>query len=196
VGELGPDAVTDLLLRWTDGDQTALDDLTPVIYDDLRRLARALLSHERPDHTLSATALVHEAYLKLIDQRRVQWRNRAHFFGAAAHIMRRVLVDHARSRLTAKRGGLTPKLAMSDNIALVDALSEDLLDLDTALTALAAADERKARVVEMKYFAGMTNQEAAEALQVSDATIERDWTLARAWLISALSRRPAGTDDD
>ena len=121
-----PDAVTDLLLRWTDGDETALDALTPVIYDDLRRLARALLSRERPDHTLSATALVHEAYLKLVDQRRVQWRNRAHFFGAAAHLMRRVLVDHARSRLTAKRGGLTPKLAMSDNIALVDALSESM----------------------------------------------------------------------
>jgi RNA polymerase sigma factor (TIGR02999 family) len=196
VSDLGPDAVTDLLLRWTDGDQTALNDLTPVIYDDLRHLARALLSRERPDHTLSATALVHETYLKLIDQRRVQWRNRAHFFGAAAHIMRRVLVDHARSRLTAKRGGSTPKLAISDNLALVDALSEDLLDLDAALTSLAAADERKARVVEMKYFAGMTNQEAAEALQISDATVERDWTLARAWLINALARRPASGSTD
>ncbi len=196
MSDSGPDTVTDLLLRWSDGDETALDELTPVIYEDLRRLARALLSRERPDHTLSATALVHEAYLKLIDQRRVQWRNRANFFGAAAHIMRRVLVDHARSRLTGKRGGSAPKLAMSENIALVDALSEDLLDLDAALTALAAADARKARVVEMKYFAGMTNEEAAQALQISDATVERDWTLARAWLINALTNRPRNEHGD
>jgi RNA polymerase sigma factor (TIGR02999 family) len=177
-----------LLLRWSEGDEQALDELTPVIYDDLRRLARAILSRERPDHTLSATALVHEAYLKLIDQRRVQWKNRAHFFGAAAHIMRRVLVDHARARTAQKRGGLTPKLAMSESLALVDALSEDLLDLDNALDALAATDARKARVVEMKFFAGMTSEETAEALQVSDATVERDWTMARAWLIRTLKQ--------
>ena len=178
--------VTDLLLRWSEGDEAALDDLTAVIYDDLRRLARAILRHERSDHTLSATALVHEAYLKLIDQRRVQWKNRVHFFGAAAHIMRRVLVDHARARATQKRGGSAEKLAMSDSLTFVDALSEDLLDLDAALDTLAANDPRKARVVEMKFFGGMTTDETAEALQISDATVERDWTMARAWLIRKL----------
>jgi RNA polymerase sigma factor (TIGR02999 family) len=180
------DDVTDLLLRWSAGDAKALDELTPVIYDDLRRLARSLLSQERPDHTLSATALVHEAYLKLVDQRRVSWENRAHFFGAAAHVMRRVLVDHARARASHKRGGSVVKIAMDDSLAVVDALSESILDLDTALDALAAIDERKARVVEMKFFAGMTSQEMADAIHVSDATIERDWTLARAWLIKAM----------
>jgi RNA polymerase sigma factor (TIGR02999 family) len=188
--------VTDLLLRWSDGDQSALDELTPVIYDDLRRLAQAILRRERPDHTLSATALVHEAYLKLVDQRRVHWQNRIHFFAAAAHIMRRVLVDHARARMTQKRGGLSQKLAISDSLALVDALSEDLLDLDAALDALAATDARKARVVEMKFFAGMTSEETGEALHVSDATVERDWTLARAWLIKALKgKTPSGGKD-
>lgn len=185
------DEVTALLLRWSDGDAGALDQLTPVIYDDLRRLARSLLSQERPDHTLSATALVHEAYLKLIDQRRVQWHNRAHFFGAAAHVMRRVLVDHARARASSKRGGSAVKIAMNDSLAIVDALSEDLLDLDAAIDALAAVDGRKARVVEMKFFAGMTSQETAEALHVSDATVERDWTLARAWLIKTMTRSDA-----
>jgi len=185
------DEVTDLLLRWSNGDAGALDQLTPVIYDDLRRLARSLLSQERPDHTLSATALVHEAYLKLIDQRRVQWHNRAHFFGAAAHVMRRVLVDHARARASSKRGGSAVKIAMDDSLAIVDALSEDLLDLDAAIDALAAVDGRKARVVEMKFFAGMTSQETAEALHVSDATVERDWTLARAWLIKTMKRGDA-----
>jgi RNA polymerase sigma factor (TIGR02999 family) len=179
--------VTDLLLRWSAGDTHALDELTPVIYDDLRRLARAVLSRERPDHTLSATALVHEVYLKLVDQRRVQWQNRAHFFGAAAHIMRRVLVDSARARATGKRGGSAAKIAISDSLALVDALSEDLVDLDAALDALGATDARKALVVEMKFFGGMTTDEAAEALHVSTATVERDWTLARAWLIRTLT---------
>ena len=181
-----PTDLTELLLRWSGGDASALDELTPAIYDDLRKLARALLSRERSDHTLSATALVHEAYLKLIDQRRVHWENRAHFFGAAAHIMRRVLVDHARARQTSKRGGSVAKIAISESAALVDGLSEDLLDLDAALEALAATDPRKARVVEMKCFAGMTSREMAAALDVSDATVERDRTLARAWLIRTL----------
>ena len=178
--------VTDLLLRWSAGDTTALDALTPVIYDDLRRLARAMLSRERPDHTLSATALVHEAYVRLVDQRRVQWQNRAHFFGAAATIMRRVLVDHARARLSDKRGGSVVKIAMDDDVALVEGLAEDILDLDRALDALTALDRRKADVVQMKFFAGMTMPEIAAALGVSDATVERDWTMARAWLITHL----------
>ena len=178
--------VTDLLLRWSAGDTEALEHLTPVIYDDLRKMARTFLSQERPDHTLSATALVHEVYLKLVDQRRVRWENRAHFFGAAGHIMRRVLVDHARAKVSKKRGGSATKIAMNEEIALVDALSEEMLDLDAALDALATVDGRKAHVVEMKFFAGMTSQETAAALGVSDATVERDWTMARAWLIRTM----------
>jgi RNA polymerase sigma factor (TIGR02999 family) len=178
--------VTDLLLRWSAGDRTAFEQLTPVIYDDLRRMARALLGQERPGHTLSATALVHEAYLKLVDQRRVQWQNRAHFFGAAAHIMRRVLVDHARAKASLKRGGSVPKVAIDEGAALVNGLSEDILDLDAAINALAEVDSRKAQVVEMRFFAGMTSEETAEALRVSVGTVDRDWTLARAWLIKAI----------
>lgn len=186
----GPPAdVTDLLLRWSAGDRAALESLTPVVYDDLRRLARALLSHERPEHTLSATALVHEVYLRLIDQRRVQWQNRAHFFGAAAAIMRRVLVDHARARASDKRGGSVVKIAIEEGAALVEGLAEEILDLDTALDALADLDPRKAQVVQMKFFAGMTSQETATALGVSDATVERDWTTARAWLIAHMHGR-------
>lgn len=185
-GVTAPPDLTDLLLRWSAGDRTALEALTPVIYDDLRRLARALIRRESPGHTLSATALVHEAYLRLIDQRRVRWDNRAHFFGAAATIMRRVLVDHARGKLAGKRGGSAPKIAIEDDMALVDGLAEDLLDLDAALDALASVDARKADVVQMKFFAGMTMPEIAAALNLSDATVERDWTLARAWLIHHL----------
>jgi RNA polymerase sigma factor (TIGR02999 family) len=182
--------VTDLLLRWNSGDKAALDALTPILYQDLKRLAGDLLRRERPGHTLSATALVHEIYLRLIDQRRVRWENRVHFFGAAARIMRRVLVDHARARTALKRGGSAVKSAIEEDSAVVGGLPEDIVDLDAALDALAAIDERKARVVEMKYFAGMTNQETAAALAVSDATVERDWKLARAWLIKTLR----GTD--
>lgn len=185
-----PPDVTDLLLRWTSGDAAALDALTPVIYDDLRRMARAFLARERAEHTLSATALVHEAYLRLVDQRRVRWQNRAHFFGAAATIMRRVLVDHARARAADKRGGSVVKIAMEEGEALVEGLAAEILDLDAALDALAALDARKAQVVQMKFFAGMTSQETAEALGVSDATVERDWTMARAWLINRM-RGPA-----
>ena len=179
--------VTELLLRWTAGDSQALDALTPLVYRDLRRLAGDVLSRESPGHTLSATALVHEVYLRLVDQRRVRWENRAHFFGAAAHIMRRVLVDHARAKSAAKRGGSAPKLAIEDaDLAVVGGLAEDIVDLDRALTELADVDARKARVVEMKFFGGMTNPEIATTLGISDATVERDWKVARAWLINAM----------
>ena len=183
--EARPD-VTELLLRWNAGDNQALDDLTPLLYKDLRRLAGDALNRERPGHTLSATALVHEAYLRLVDQRRVNWENRAHFFGAAARIMRRVLVDHARAKTATKRGGSAAKVAIEHDMAVVDALAENLVDLDIALNTLMAIDDRKARIVEMKFFAGMTNQEVATALGISDATVERDWKLARAWLINAV----------
>lgn len=194
MADAGPD-VTALLLRWSAGDSRALEDLTPLLYKDLQRLAGDVLRRERPGHTLSATALVHEVYLRLVDQRRVSWENRAHFFGAAAHIMRRVLVDHARAKTAAKRGGSATKIAIEEDAAVVHGLAEDVVDLDIALTKLAAIDARKAHIVEMKFFAGMTNQEVAAAVGVSDATVERDWKLARAWLINAVGARNAQSDD-
>ncbi|MEQ1911408.1 MAG: sigma-70 family RNA polymerase sigma factor [Vicinamibacterales bacterium] len=181
--------VTELLLQWSAGEQTALDHLTPLLYNDLRRLARSVLAREQPGHTLPATALVHEAYLRLVDQRRVRWENRAHFFGAAAHIMRRVLVDHARAKRTAKRGGGAVRTVLEEDSASVDAVADEILDLDAALSRLGDMDGRKVRIVEMKFFGGMTNQEVASTLGVSDATVERDWKLARAWLINAIAGR-------
>lgn len=181
--------VTELLLLWNAGNDQALEDLTPLVYDDLRRVARAVLSRELPGHTLSATALVHEVYLRLVDQRRVKWENRAHFLGAAAHIMRRVLVDHARAKSAAKRGGGVRPVAIEEDAASVEAVADEILDLDHAMTRLGALDTRKVRIVEMKFFGGMTNQEVACALGLSDATVERDWKLARAWLINAVAGR-------
>lgn len=181
--------ITDVLLRLRAGDQTALEALVPAVYDDLRRLATSLLRRERPEHTLSATALVHEVYLRLIDQRRVSWQDRAHFFGAAATIMRRVLVDSARAKFAGKRGGNAPRLAIDDGVALVEGLTEEILDLDAALDELASFDRRKADVVQMKFFAGMTTTETAEVLGISDATVERDWMMARAWLVARLHPR-------
>jgi RNA polymerase sigma factor (TIGR02999 family) len=178
--------VTGLLLRWSAGDAEALERLTPVVYDDLKRLARALLRQERPSHTLSPTALVHETYLRLVDQRRVAWKNRTYFFGAAAHIMRRVLVDHARAHTSHKRGGSSVIVAIEDDTVAIEGFSAEILDLDLALNQLAHLDPRKVQVIEMKYFAGMTNQEIAAALDLSHATVERDWKLARAWLIRAM----------
>jgi RNA polymerase sigma-70 factor (ECF subfamily) len=182
--------ITGLLLRWNAGDAAALEQLTPLVYDELRRLAKSFMQNERPDHTLGATALVHEAYLKLIDERKVDWHGRAHFFGAAANIMRRLLVDHARKRVAAKRGsGVKPAVVMAkDPLQTTD---EDLVALDLALGKLGEIDERKSRVVEMKFFAGMTGQEIAEVLSISDATVERDWKMARAWLINSLGTPPA-----
>lgn len=190
--EAGRD-VTELLLRWNAGDARALEDLTPVLYDDLRRVARSVLRRESPGHTLSATALVHEAYLRLVDQRRVRWENRVHFLGVTAHIMRRILVDHARARTAAKRGGSAPKIAISDDLAIDESALDDILDIDAALVRLAEQDDRKVRVVEMKCFAGMTNPEIAAALNVSEATVERDWKMARAWLIAAMEPGAEGT---
>ena len=180
--EPDPD-ITELLLQWNDGESQALEQLAPLIYQDLRRLAGDVFDRERPGHTLSATALVHEVYLRLVDQRRVRWENRAHFLGAAAHIMRRVLVDHARARDAVKRGGGATKIELSEELGATAGTAAEVLDLDKALTRLAELDERKARVVEMKFFAGMTNQEVAAAIGVSDATVEREWTITRAWLI-------------
>ena len=181
--------ITDLLLQWNAGEGQALEQLAPLLYQDLRRLAGDVFNRERPGHTLSATVLVHEVYLRLVDQRRVRWENRAHFLGAAAHIMRRVLVDHARARDAAKRGGGSTKVELTEGMAIGGGTAAEVIDLDAALTKLAALDDRKARIVEMKFFAGMTNQEAATALGVSDATVEREWTITRAWLIREMTPR-------
>ena len=190
MNEPDPD-ITELLLQWNAGKGHALEQLTPLLYKDLRRLAGDVFNHERPGHTLSATVLVHEVYLRLIDQRRVRWENRAHFLGAAAHIMRRVLVDHARARDAAKRGGGSTKIELTEGIAVAGGTAAEVIDLDAALTRLADLDERKARIVEMKFFAGMTNQEVATAIGVSDATVEREWTITRAWLIRELTSSPS-----
>ena len=192
MAEPRPD-VTELLLQWGAGDIDARDRLIPLVYQELRKNAAGLLARERPGHTLSATGLVHEVFLKMVNQRQVSVQNRAHFFGAAGHIMRRVLVDHAKAKYSEKRGGSVEKVAMTDDAFAVDIAEEGLLanilDLDAALAKLAEIDARKAQVVEMKFFAGMTNQEIAAALQTSDATVERDWKFARAWLIQALNER-------
>jgi RNA polymerase sigma factor (TIGR02999 family) len=178
-----PPDVTALLLSWSGGERSAADRLIPVVYEELHRQAARAMRREGHEHTLQTTALVHEAYLRLVDQQRVQWRNRAHFFGIAAEVMRRVLVDHARARLAAKRGGGVQRITLGD--ALVgsgDAQDADVLALHEALEKLALLDPDQARLVELRYFAGLTIEESAEAMGVSPATVKREWALARAWL--------------
>jgi RNA polymerase sigma factor (TIGR02999 family) len=180
-----PDAdVTGLLLAWGRGDQSAADRLVPAVYDELRRHAERAMRREGVEHTLQATALVHESYLRLIDQRRVEWRNRAHFFAIASTVMRRILVDHARARLTAKRGGgaVPVSLAGAEPATPEGTDEADLLALHEALEKLAALDPDQARLVELRYFGGLTIEETAEALSVSPATVKREWAVARAWL--------------
>jgi RNA polymerase sigma factor (TIGR02999 family) len=174
--------VTRLLARWGQGDREALDQLTPLVYNELRRLAKAYLRRERPDHTLEGTALVHEAYLRLIDQRQVEWKSRNQFFGLAAELIRRILVDHARARVAAKRGGGSFKLSLDDAIAPPQEKDLDLVALDDALQALARTDPQQSRIVELRYFGGLTIEETAEVLDISAATIKRDWVMAKAFL--------------
>jgi RNA polymerase sigma factor (TIGR02999 family) len=177
-----PTGVTHLLVNWSNGDKAALDEMLPHVYQELRRIAVNRLRLERPDHTLQPTALVNEAYLRLIDQKNVNWQNRAQFFGLAAEMMRRILVNHAVNRLAAKRWG--GALRVSLDVADQSAAQADvnLQALDEALKTLAAWDPRKSKIVEMKYFGGLTGVEIAEVLKVSTDTVERDWKLARAWL--------------
>ena len=182
-----PGQVTELLVAWRRGDESAAERLIPLVYDDLRARAAGALRRERRAHTLTPTALVHEAYLRLISQQQVDWRNRAQFLGLAAIVMRRVLVNHARDRAAAKRGGgLVP-----DSLSIVGDLPAqaplDVLALDQALDRLAAIDARKSRVVELRFFGGLTTEETAEAVGVSVASVERDWTFARAWLYDQLA---------
>jgi RNA polymerase sigma factor (TIGR02999 family) len=182
--------VTELLQAWSEGNVAARDMLMPLVYEELRRRASAHLRRERPGHTLQPTALVHEAYLRLVDQRRIAWRNRAQFFGVAAEMMRRVLVDHARANRTAKRSGLLTRVTLDPGVAVTDPIDVDVLDLDNALERLATFDARKSRIAELRFFGGLSLKEAGDVLDVSLATAERDWQVARAWLFDALSRRP------
>ena len=190
-----PGEVTRILRAWGNGDQQALDKLIPVVYSELRRLAGRYLRRERPDHTLQATALVHEAYLRLVDQRRVSWQNRAHFFGVAAQLMRRILVDHARRRLAAKRGGPVLRIRFEPGDVDSEDRLEDVVAVDAALDQLAAMDPRQGRVVELRFFSGLTIEETAAVLGVSAATVKREWSIAKAWLsreVGKGSRREAG----
>jgi RNA polymerase sigma-70 factor, ECF subfamily len=184
--------VTQLLMQWTGGDAAALDQLLPLVYDELRRLAASYLRRERSDHTLQSTALVHEAYLRLVDQRETQYQNRAHFFAVASQMIRRILVDHARGHMRDKRGGGAPKLSIDEALAVPGENNLDLVALDDALHTLAELDPRQSRVVEMRFFGGLSIEETAEALEVSPATIKREWTTAKAWLFRQLS---AGSSD-
>jgi len=178
-----PDGVTQLLVDWSKGDQAALDKLMPLVYSELRRLATNYLRRERVGHTLQPTALVNEAYLKLIDQKHARWQNRAQFFGISAQLMRRILVDHARQHQAAKRGGADQqRLSVTSAEQIVQQPQVDLLALNEALDELATMDPQQSRVVELRFFGGLSIEEAAEVLGVGHATVERDWKMARAWL--------------
>jgi RNA polymerase sigma-70 factor, ECF subfamily len=179
--------VTQLLCQWRDGDPNALEKLIPLVEPELQRLAHRYMSRERPGHTLQTTALLDDAYLQLAGKTHPQWQNRAHFFAVAAQIMRRIMVDHARQRHALKRGGGAIRITLDECAAVTQTRAAELLALDEALEKLAAADQRKARVVEMRYFGGLTMEEIADVLKVHVITVTRDWTAARAWLFAALS---------
>lgn len=177
-------SVTRLLEQWAEGDQRALDELTPVVYRELRQIAVGYLRNERPDHTLQPTALVHEAYLRLIDQKSTRWRNRTHFFGVAAHLMREILVDHARRRHAGKRSG--QRMQLEQLVNLPNSGGGELLALDDALKALEKVDTRKSKAVELRYFGGLSLPEIAEVLDISEITVRRDLRMAQAWLYQAM----------
>jgi RNA polymerase sigma factor (TIGR02999 family) len=181
--------VTQLLVNWSRGDRQALSDLTPLVYDELRRLASRYLRRERPDHTLQSTALAHEAYLRLIDQKQVQWQNRAHFFGVASQMIRRILVDHARSHRAGKRGADAVKLSLDEAIAVPQKRDLDLVALDDSLCALTELDPQQGRIVELRFFGGLSIEETAEVIRVSAATVKREWTMAKAWLYRDMTHR-------
>lgn len=186
-----PADVTEMLLAWKRGEPGALDRLLPAVQNELHRVARGYMRRERSDHTLQATALVNEAYLRLVDQTRVTWKNRAHFIGVAARLMRRILVDHARQRAAKRRGAADLRVTLTENIAAPEERNLDLVALDEALERLEALEPRQARVVELRFFGGLTSGETAEALDVSPVTIKRDWVAARAFLFRELKGRPA-----
>ena len=181
--------VTQLLANWGKGDLTAREELIPLVYQELRSLASSYLRRERPDHTLQPTALVHEAYLRLVDQHNVNWENRRHFFGAVAQAMRRILVDHARDRLAEKRGSGVAKVALTEAIVMSQEQPAQMIALHESLTALASRDPQQGRIVELRVFGGLTVEEITGILGVSSATVKRDWALAKAWLRREMEAR-------
>ena len=179
--------ITQLLAEWSDGNQSALDELYPLVYEELHKLARRYMSRERKGHTLQTTALINEAYVRLVDQRNVHWANRSHFFAISAQIMRRILIDHARRHAYAKRGGGAQQVSLEEVAVVAREQSSEILRLDEALKILAKMDPRRCHVVELRYFGGLSNEEIAGVLKVSENTVTRDWNLARAWLYQQLT---------
>ena len=184
-----PEEVTRWLIEWSNGDQRALEKLAPLVYEELRRLARSYMRKEAREHTLQATALVNEVYLRLVNQREMSWQNRAHFFAISAQLMRRILIDHARKHSRKKRSGEYRKEILNEEAVLILERSSELVALDDALSALSMIDERKSRVVELRYFGGLSIEETAEVLRVSAPTVQREWRAAKAWLFGEVSKR-------
>jgi RNA polymerase sigma factor (TIGR02999 family) len=184
-----PDQLTQLLVRWRGGDREALDALMPLVYDELRRLAHYYLQRERSDHTLQSTALVHEAYMRMLGQKLPDWQNRAHFFGVAARLMRQILVEYARGHQAAKRGGDACKVTLDEGALVSQKADVDVILLDDALHDLAKLDEQQSRIVELRFFAGLSIDDTSEVLGISPATVAREWTTARIWLHREISRR-------
>jgi RNA polymerase sigma factor (TIGR02999 family) len=182
-----PHEITELLAEWSEGNQAALDQLYPLVYNELRRLAHGYLRRERKGHTLQTTALINEAYLRLVDQKHVHWANRSHFFGISAQIMRRILIDHARRYEYSKRGGGAQRISLDEGAVVAKQRARELLLLDEALKSLATIDPRRSQVVELRYFGGLNNEEIAGVLKISENTVTRDWNMARAWLYQELS---------
>ena len=181
-------SITQLLVAWSEGDRAALDELMPLVHAELRRIARNYMRGERKGHTLQTTALINEAYLRLVDQKQVRWQNRAHFLAIASEMMRRILVDYARRRQYQKRGAGAVQVTLNEAAEVVNERSPDLVALDEALLSLAKIDERRSRVVELRFFGGLSIEETAEVLKVSTTTVERDWTIAKAWLHKEVNR--------
>jgi RNA polymerase sigma factor (TIGR02999 family) len=179
---MAPEGVTQLLIDWRNGDKAALDQLMPLVYDELRRLARRFMGKERRDHTLQTSALINEAYLRLVDKETTNWQNRAHFFAVAAQVMRHILIDHARSLQYEKRGAGAQKLPLDEAAVFTEERAAELVALDDALTSLALLDPRKSRIVELRFFGGLSIEEAAEVLDLSPTTVQREWRAAKAWL--------------
>ncbi len=183
-----PKEITQLLVAWGDGDKEALDDLMPFVYQELRRLAKNYMRNQRSDHTLQTTALVNEAYLRLIDSSQVRWQNRTHFFAISAQLMRRILIDFARAKNANKRGGDSPKITFDERLPVSVEKETELIALDEALKELAVMSPRQAQIVEMRYFGGMNEKEIGEALEISTRTVRRDWRVAKAWLFRKLKK--------
>lgn len=183
-----PQEITELLLSWSNGDQAALDQLMPLVYPELKRLARLYMGRENPGHTLQASALINEAYLRLVDRQNVQWQDRAHFFAAAAQLMRHILIDHARRQRYGKHGGRAPHFPLDDVAVVSQEPADGLVALDEALTSLATVDPRKSQIVELRFFGGLTVEETAEVLKLSTVTVKREWRSAKAWLRTEIDK--------